>query len=669
MVPNARLTVTLLGEPRAWYGDSPVVLGRGLQAAAFVALALRPNGIVSREELIAALWDGTPPRGASSRIYTYVSALRRAVETAGDAPSEVLRSCRSGYRLAIAPADLDAALLQRHRDDARAMRARGDARGELSCVNAALALWEGEALHGVPGPLALSWRGRMEEVKSTLMVRRAFLMIDEGHHDEVVDELRDLSSRHPAREDVYHSLMTALSRSGRQAEALKVYRQARGMLVERFGTEPGTALRALRQEVLTDAEPVVRPGGATGGVAVAEHGSTGRARARLVSARASAFVGRTDQVVRVRAAVAAVRAGRGGALRVAGPPGSGKTSLIGEGLADLLDTDALIGWGVADELSCRVPLGVLENVFGGLDAALLRRAGLAGQDLAAESAGRRPGTRIQLGGVLAAVPALLDAAGGRPLVLVIDDLHWADDETLLVWRHLHGTTRHHPVLLISASRPMPRRRNLDLLHVLVAESGCDTIELAELTRAEVREVLRTEHAFDERTADVVARMSGGNPAFVHAIGRSAATRPVETWSRTPDAVARVVHRYLDGLSADTGDVLRRAALLGDSHTVGDLVRASGRRAHDLLTYVDESLAGGVLVDLGGSRLRFRHPIVRRVLHESVPVAMRRAALDDAGVGASTVLSTYWCRPADTSPPEGPSAPLVPAPAARPRHDR
>ncbi len=472
-------------------------------------------------------------------------------------------------------------------------------------------------------------------------------MIDMGYHDEVIDELRELVSHHPAREDLHHSLMLALSRSGRQVEALGVYRQAREALLEHFGAEPGAALRELRQAVLRSGSPVVP--GIVGGAVVAERELSGRAYARIASARPATFVGRDGELARVRAAVAGVRTGRGGALWVNGAPGTGKTALLGAGLAELVGAECVVGWGVADELSHRVPLGVLESCVGGLDSGLLRRAGLTGLDLVPESVAKRADARVRLGGVLARVRSVLDAAGSRPVVLVIDDLHWADDETLLVWRQLHELTAHHPLLLISTCRPLPRHRNLDLLRMLVAESGCDTLELGELSDAEVRELLHRSHPAGRHTTDLVATLSGGNPAFVRAIGQAMASRPSRGWLATPDSVARAVHDYLDCFSSATREMLRCASLLGDPHTVGDVLRVSGKRAHQLVDSVAEALAGGALVDLGGSRLRFRHPIVKRVLHESVPVAARRAALADLGVD-NGLPATYWAHPVGTRAP-------------------
>ncbi|MBW4721410.1 BTAD domain-containing putative transcriptional regulator [Saccharothrix obliqua] len=629
MVPP--LKVSLLGEPRAWRGGVPVKLGGGRRTAAFVALALNANRVVTRTELVAALWDGEPPAGAHSRIYSHVSALRR--EVGGE---EVLHSSHSGYRLVVEPDDLDFAVLQRLREQARGVRARGDHRGELALVDDALAMWQGEALRSVPGPLAESWRQRLTEGELSLRTRRARLLIELGQHDEVVGELTELARRHPAREDIQHSLITALARSGRQAEALTAYRTARETLVERFGTEPGAALRALHQEITANppavrrAPPPARP---------VDSGA-----ARLARARVDGFVGRADQVARIRAAARALLAGRGGSLWVTGAPAGGKTALIAEGLADLAAAGCAIGFGTADEMSHRLPLGALRDCLSGLDHALLHRAGLDAEVSPDDDALRRVDARLRLGGVIARVRQLLEAAAGRPLVLVVDDLHWADDETLLVWRDLHTMTTRYPVLLVSASRPVPRRRNLDLLAALVKENGCDAFELGELSDAEVWDLLLGVRLTGRHTAGAVAAWSGGNPAFARAIGEAVAALPVKCWTTTPEPVAAAVRYYLDAFSPDTRDMLRRASLLGDSHTVGDALRATGKRAHELLNLVDEALAGGVLVDEGGARLRFRHPVVRRVLHESVPAAVRRAALDHPG-GEPGVVSAYWPRPA------------------------
>ncbi|WP_197523560.1 BTAD domain-containing putative transcriptional regulator [Actinokineospora pegani] len=689
MAPEADLHVVLLGRPALLRGGERVPLGRGLPTAVLATLALQANQVVSKAELGDALWDGSPPRGARDRIYTYVSALRRAIHGDAHTGPDVLESGSTGYRLLLPPDALDSGLVRRHRDEARAHRGRGDAVAELSSVESALALWRGEALAGVNGPLAECWRTRMEEVRLGLRTRRAHLLVAAGRPGEVVDDLRDLAASHPAREDVYHSLMLALCRSGRPGEALEVYSEARQVLVDRFGTEPGAALRALRRGVLAAGSPrTARPAPAADGPRQVG------AMERLSNARPVTFVGRAEGIERIRADVERVRAGRGGALWIDGAQGSGKSALMAEGLARALaDTeDCVVGWGTADRATASVPFGGLQDCLAGIDPDLREQVGLSAPDAVTGGTGPRTEARLWLGAVISTVRALVESAGGRPVLLVIDDLHQADEETLLVWRHLLTTTDSLPLLLVSACRPLPRRRNVDLLRVLATESGCGHMELTGLDDVDVVDLLDRAHPGVRTTAALVATMSGGSPGFADAIARASLRRPIVDWPAIPAEVADKVHAHLATMSKATREMLSCAALLGDSHTVGDILRASGKRAHDLLNLVDEALTGGILCEVDGARLRFRHPVVRRVLAEAAqgdrsgeePAAeiedqarhdgpalegseLAGQALEGPALEA-TMLSTYGARPAAgrAALRDHPGAGLVPVQRAVPR---
>ncbi|HEX7305086.1 AfsR/SARP family transcriptional regulator [Lentzea sp.] len=259
--------VSLLGALAATLDGQELTLGPPRQRAVLAVLALRANHVVSRSELIDAVWGDDPPASADNGIHTYVAGLRRLFEPgrASRAPSSVLLSTDSGYLLRLPPGSSDAALFRTYLDEAG--RLRDDPAEALSAFDRALGLWRGIALDGVPGPFAAVERARLAELRLTAVEQRAALMLSVGREAEVAAELTTLVSAHPLRERLHGLLMSALYSGGRQAEALAVFSDLRRLLVEELGIEPGPELRRLHEQLLAGrhepqpdpAEPVLVP--------------------------------------------------------------------------------------------------------------------------------------------------------------------------------------------------------------------------------------------------------------------------------------------------------------------------------------------------------------------------------------------------------------------------
>ncbi|HUQ55399.1 AfsR/SARP family transcriptional regulator [Lentzea sp.] len=244
------LRVSLLGELAATLDGQELTLGPPRQRAVLAVLALRANHVVSRSELIDAVWGDEPPASADNGIHTYVAGLRRLFEPgrASRAPSSVLLSTDSGYLLRLPPGSSDAALFRTHLDEAG--RLRDEPAEAIAAFDLALGLWRGIALDGVPGPFAAVERARLAELRLTAVEQRAVLMLSVGREAEVAAELTTLVSAHPLRERLHGLLMSALYSSGRQAEALAVFADLRRLLVDELGIEPGPELRRLHEQLL-----------------------------------------------------------------------------------------------------------------------------------------------------------------------------------------------------------------------------------------------------------------------------------------------------------------------------------------------------------------------------------------------------------------------------------
>ena len=228
-------------------------MGQPRQQAVLGILAMRANRVISRGELVDAVWGQDPPASAEGGIYTYVAGLRRVIEPNRSlrGPGRVLVSSGAGYVLHLVPGQPDSVAFEQDLGRARQLRKTGDLAGAVVALNSALSLWRGIAFAGVPGPFAETERVRLGELRSAAAEERADVLLSLGRHEEVVPDLTAMVKDHPLRERMRGLLMTALYRSGRHAESLRVFAEGRRMLADELGIDPGIDLSRIHQQVLT----------------------------------------------------------------------------------------------------------------------------------------------------------------------------------------------------------------------------------------------------------------------------------------------------------------------------------------------------------------------------------------------------------------------------------
>ncbi|MER6569148.1 BTAD domain-containing putative transcriptional regulator [Streptomyces sp. NPDC001093] len=212
------------------------------------ALLLEPGRVVSVESLKDALWGGAPPVSAQASLHNHVTRLRRLL----DDPDR-LRAVPPGYLLRVDQGELDVHVFDARVAAARAAHARRDWPGVVRACTAALALWRGTPLSGLPADLGgYALVQRLEEARLLLLEWRydAGLALGGARLAGIVPELAALVAEYPLREAYHRQLMLALHRTGRQAEALAVHRDLRARLIEELGIEPGPAVREAHVEVL-----------------------------------------------------------------------------------------------------------------------------------------------------------------------------------------------------------------------------------------------------------------------------------------------------------------------------------------------------------------------------------------------------------------------------------
>jgi len=199
--------------------------------ALLVRLLLDRNRVVPADVLVDDLWGEQPPPTAAKTLQVYVSQLRKALG------GERVDTQHGGYRLRADAGEVDV-------DEFEQLVADGRPRD-------ALALWRGPAFADVRGErFARAAAERLEESRLAALASRVDADLDAGRHAELVGELEQLVAEHPFGERLRAQLMLALYRSGRQAEALEVYRQTRRLLADELGLEPGAELRELEQGIL-----------------------------------------------------------------------------------------------------------------------------------------------------------------------------------------------------------------------------------------------------------------------------------------------------------------------------------------------------------------------------------------------------------------------------------
>jgi len=240
------LEFRILGPLEVVDGQRPVQLGGPKQRATLALLLLAANRVVSVEQLADALYSGAPPVTAVTQVQRQVSELRKAL---GSAAAIETRS--PGYVVRLSSEQLDLSRFERLMEEASSAHARGDRRSEADLLREALALWHGPPLADLAyESFAQSSIERLDEIRLVALEQRFDADLSLGRNTELVGELDQLTAEHPVRERLHGLLMLALYRSGRQAEALEVYRRARETLLHEFGIDPSPALHELEHAIL-----------------------------------------------------------------------------------------------------------------------------------------------------------------------------------------------------------------------------------------------------------------------------------------------------------------------------------------------------------------------------------------------------------------------------------
>jgi DNA-binding SARP family transcriptional activator len=640
------IELRVLGPLEAFDGATPLPLGGRKPRALLARLAIDANRTVPVHRLVDDLWGEDVPDSAAKMVQIYVSQLRKVL------PDGVLRTRAPGYVVEVRPECVDVNRFALLRAEGRAALAAGDPDTAAARLREALALWRGPALAEFSEPFAIVEAAHLEELRLVCLEERIEADVARGLDSDVVGELEALVARHPLRESLHRQLTLALYRTGRQADALAAYERFRHQLDDELGIEPSAAMRTLQHNILIQ-DPRLEPA------------SSLTVAPRRVARGRDRFLGRADEVRRLEAELDAAASGAGTTMLVSGHAGMGKTrltaelaerarargatvlsgrciQLVGSGLSYLPLVEALrplAGYAALGDL----PLRELPRLM----------PELAGDDAVAPADGARSDTRLALFQEVLAVLAHLSATA--PVLLVLEDLHWADESTLDLVAFLANATGDHRILLVVTYRSeqvRPEHHLYRLATSLAAGEAAGSLALAPLPHADIEKLLETcgDERLPSELAAAIATRAGGNPFFACEL-RAAALRG-ET--ALPPALREALLGDIARLGASAGSVLRVAAAAGRDVSYGllDVVTPLGEL--QLARALREAVEHDVLVpDQSAGTFRFRHPLFaealygtllpgeREVLHERLARTLtERPALAASGAAAAEAAQ-HW----------------------------
>jgi predicted ATPase/DNA-binding SARP family transcriptional activator len=537
---GAAIDILLLGPLEVRVDGTPLRLGGPKQRALLALLALEANDFVPRERAIDALWGERPPERAVNALQVQVHSLRRLLG------GEAVATHGNAYALRVDPRTVDALRFGELVDGARRRLLGGAYAAALGSIDRALALWRGPMLADLPQELLAAERRSLHEARRGAIELAIDAKLALGEHEAALPQIEALIAEEPFREGPRRQLMLALYRSGRQADALDVYRETRRVLDEELGISPGPELGELQRAILRQDASLAAPRG-------------GSRLVRLPRPR-TPLVGRAEDVAAVGAAVT----GDAPIVTVTGIGGVGKTRVAVEA-----------AWRASGDF----------------------RDGALFVDLASTPGARQvPGAIAAALGLppdqrLATRDAVIAALRGRELLLVLDNFEHVADAAGFVAELLEAAVEVHVVATSRTRLGVVGEREYPL-RPLAAPGSDDVVELERNDSATVF----VERA---RALDPSFALSDENAAYIAEICRAADGIPLAlelaaaaTKLLTPAEIRVQLTRALDLHGPPSTDRPKRQRTL----------RATLDWSHALLAPEERSLFARVAVFRGGFTL-------------------------------------------------------------------
>jgi DNA-binding SARP family transcriptional activator len=648
-----------------------------------ILLTERPRP-VSTDVLIEILWPHSTLSAAATTLRSAINALRNVLEPdrPNRAPSKYIVTQAPGYAFHLTQDIwLDVEEFERRLTQAHSV---GDAALRLYFLEGAIALYQDDYL--ISDPYA-DWlqteRERLRERFFNALLQAADLYADAGHYADAIANCRRLLASDEVRENAYQALMRYQAESGDSAGALLTYERCRTLLSDELGADPSPMTQQLHQRILNgevEPRPVHAAGaGFAAGTAVESALADGGHQPIILPQRTllpvldsdytRIFVGREAEVDLVEDRLQQTLEGRGALLLLEGEAGVGKTRLAFQVLGHAAQLGATVISATCQILERDLPFAPLADSLGrylyGLPDVVVRSLPAASlaqlmqiipslQDRLSginiptpELAGSAEENRLRL--IDAVVAFFVALANQRPLALFLDDLHWADPDTLSVLSRLAQRLADVPLFLLISyrSEDLPDNGALAaLLHGLKRSHPHAELHLERLNRNQVEEFVKL-HLGPKleaggRLGSILFETTNGNPLFVTETLRdmeerwqaSAATmRPLAELDsmelealrqsillRRNQRVQEIILERIERLPADAHTILNLCAVIGRDFSLDLLERAA---AHDPLDALEVLLDRKFLIERPDERLDFSHQVVRQAVYDSLNILQRR----------------------------------------------
>ena len=698
-------TFRILGPVEASAKGRLLPVGGRTQLKLFAFLVLNANRAVSNDALIDAVW-GSERSAADNRLQMAIARLRKALEPLSLNGESRVRTVGGGYLISIQPGELDADVFSAGVEQGGRALDAGDPARAAELLRSALDLFPGPPLAEVAfEDFAQGEIRRLEDMKLVALEKRIDADLALGRHAEVISELERLNVEHPTREHFTDQLMVALYRSGRQADALEAYQRTRIDLRDQLGLEPGQALQDRQADILAQApsltwrpleRPVSPPAPTEQGAEPVRRRVSAPLPSRVQPYGPSVFVDRQEEREALAGALGQVAASGRRTAFVTGEPGIGKTRLVSEFASEAHTAGTLVLAGRCDEgmdLPYQPFVEALDHLVNGAPVELLRAHVARYGDSLARLV---PDLAVRVTEATAVMPRaseseryvlfraieglLAEAAATGPILLVLEDLHWAELPTVELLRRLLSSPRRSPLMLLCTCRlkELPEDHPVrDLLADVHRERDTLRIDLEGLSAGDVSELVRgvTDDRVgtaDDRLVTALETTTDGNPFFITELVRNLVeagdlANEDGQWQLSPGvgpdahlplSITETFAKRLRRMSDAVQHCLPVAALVGEEFDF-DLV-SEVADCDAPADAVDEAVKGAVLIEVPGPparfRFRFAHALMQRYLYGELGagrrtelhrrVALAMEARRPEGVWPIAELATHWCAAGD-----------------------
>jgi DNA-binding SARP family transcriptional activator len=627
------MDIGILGPLSVRRDGTPIDVRAAKQRTVLLRLVLDVGQSVSNDRLLDDVWDGQPPPQGLVTLRSYISNLRSALHEEGQAEPLIV-SHSQGYSLALPPESIDAVRFERLAQRGQTELAAGDVRRALASLERAISLWRGPALQEVADkPFAKPHIVRLEELRLGVEEGRFDALLRVGRHVEALPALEAFVARYPLRERAWAHLVLAQYRSGRAPDALESHRSFRDLLADELGLDPSPAFRRLADLILQQAPELDHRVASPLGV---------RAPAATPHSR---LVGRESEREELVAALGDGFDGHGRLILVSGPAGIGKTALLQDFAAHAVPNGAQVHWGRCPEVPATPAfwpwVQVIRSIADVADderlGALLAGVAAGVTQLVPELARRvdvRPAVAVDDPATArfrqfeAVVAYLQQAVVVAPLVILVDDLHWADDPTLDLLAFLAPQLADLPMVVVATFRDLVVDHRADLGPLLAGAARADVadhVELGGLTEVEVADLLDDllDAPLDADQLRLLHERTDGNPFFVRQLARlldGAEGHSGPTIGELPAGIRHILQRRLDRLPEEAQRVLEAAAVLGRDFDLRHVALMLDNSPGELVTPIDTAVEHGLVEHVGPAVTwqRFVHALVREVLYHRLP---------------------------------------------------